>query len=76
MDELLDTDEPAVGQLDEFSGDVAPYAEYRRLVAEQAAVRRVGTLVARGAEPWEVFDAVTRGNVSVRARGVRRTVAL
>ena len=51
MDELLDTDEPAVGQLDEFSGDVAPYAEYRRLAAEHAAVRRVGTLVARGAEP-------------------------
>jgi hypothetical protein len=60
MDELLDTDEPAVGQLDEFSGDVAPYAEYRRLAAEQAAVRRVGTLVARGVEPREVFDAVTR----------------
>jgi PucR C-terminal helix-turn-helix domain/GGDEF-like domain/GAF domain len=60
MDELLDTDEPAVGQLDEFSGDVAPYAEYRRLAAEHAAVRRVGTLVARGAEPGEVFDAVTR----------------
>jgi hypothetical protein len=60
MDELLDTDEPAVGQLDEFSGDVAPYAEYRRLVDEQAALRRVGALVARGVEPWEVFDAVTR----------------
>jgi hypothetical protein len=60
MDELLDTDEPAVGQLDEFSGDVAPYGDYRRLVDEQAAVRRVGTLVARGVEPREVFDAVTR----------------
>jgi hypothetical protein len=59
-DELLATDEPAVGRLDEFSGDVALYAEYRRLAAEQAAVRRVGTLVARGVEPWEVFDAVTR----------------
>jgi hypothetical protein len=59
MDELH-TDEPPVGQLDEFSGDVAPYAEYRRLVAERAAVRRVGTLVAHGAEPWEVFEAVTR----------------
>ena len=46
-------------QLDEFSGDVAPYAEYRRLAAEQAAVRRLATLVARGVEPWEVFDAVT-----------------
>jgi hypothetical protein len=60
MDELLATDEPAVGQLDEFSGDVALYAECRRLAAEQAAVRRVGALVARGVEPWEVFDAVTR----------------
>jgi hypothetical protein len=59
MDELLDTDEPAVCQLDEFSGDVAPYAEYRRLAAEHAAVRRLATLVARGAEPWEIFDAVT-----------------
>ena len=60
MDELLGTDEPTGGQLDEFSGYVAPYAEYRRLVDEQAAVRRVGMLVARGAEPSEVFDAVTR----------------
>ena len=60
MDELLDTDEPTGGQLDESSGHVAPYAEYRRLVDEQAAVRRVGTLVARGAEPAEVFDAVIK----------------
>jgi hypothetical protein len=59
MDELLDTDEPAVGQLDDFSGDVAPYAEYRRLVDEQAALRRLATLVASGVEPCEVFDAVT-----------------
>ena len=35
------------------------YAEYRRLAAEQAALRRVATLVARGVEPAEVFDAVT-----------------
>jgi hypothetical protein len=54
------TDEPVVGQLDEFSEDVAPYVEYRRLAAEQAALRRLATLVARGVEPWEVFDAVTR----------------
>ena len=59
MDELIDTDEPAVGQLDEFSGAVAPYAEYRRLVEEQAALRRLATLVARGVEPCEVFEAVT-----------------
>ena len=59
MDELLTTDESPVRQLDEFSDDAALYAEYRRLVAEQAAVRRVATLVARGVEPAEVFDAVT-----------------
>jgi signal transduction histidine kinase len=32
--------------------------ELRRLVAEQAAVRRVATLVARGVSPSEVFDGV------------------
>jgi hypothetical protein len=56
MDELLTADErPLAGQLD----DVSMYAEYRRLVAEQAALRRLATLVARGVEPGEVFDAVT-----------------
>ena len=34
------------------------YAEYRRLAAEQAALRRLATLVARGVEPLEVFGAV------------------
>jgi hypothetical protein len=34
------------------------YAEYRRLATEQAALRRVATLVARGVEPLEVFGAV------------------
>jgi len=34
------------------------YAEYRRLAAEQAALRRLATLVARGVEPSEVFGAV------------------
>ena len=34
------------------------YAEYRRLAAEQAALRRLATLVARGVEPPKVFDAV------------------
>jgi len=61
MDELLAADEPRLAeQLDEHLEDVALYAEYRRLVAEQAALRRLATLVARGVEPWEVFDAVTR----------------
>ena len=57
-DELVAADEPLVGQLDEHLDDVSLHAEYRRLVAEQAAVRRVGTLVARGAEPSEVIGAV------------------
>ena len=34
------------------------HAEYRRLAAEQAAVRRLAALVARGVEPLEVFGAV------------------
>jgi hypothetical protein len=59
MDELLAADEtPLAGQLDEDLDDAALQTEYRRLVAEQAAVRRVGTLVARGAEPSEVVGAV------------------
>jgi PucR C-terminal helix-turn-helix domain/GGDEF-like domain/GAF domain len=33
-------------------------AEYRRLAAEQAALRRVSALVARGVGPLEVFGAV------------------
>jgi sugar diacid utilization regulator len=34
------------------------YTEYRRLVAEQAALRRVATLVARGVGSLEIFGAV------------------
>ena len=58
MDELVTTDEPLVGQLDGSLDDAALHAEYRRLVEEQEAVRRVGTLVARGVEPSEVVGAV------------------
>ena len=60
MDELLNSaDEPPLGgQLDEHLDDVALHTEYRRLVAEQAALRRLGTLVARGGEPSEVSRAV------------------
>jgi sugar diacid utilization regulator len=58
MDELVAADESRVTQLDEFSDDAPLHTEYRRLVAEQAAVRRVGTLVARGGEPSEVVGAV------------------
>jgi GAF domain-containing protein len=59
MDKLLTADEPPLaGQLDQHLDDVSLQTEYRRLVAEQAAVRRVGTLVARGADPSEVAGAV------------------
>jgi hypothetical protein len=59
MDELLAADEPSLaGQLDEHLDVVAMHTEYRRLVAEQEAVRRVGTLVARGGEPSEVVGVV------------------
>ena len=59
MNELLTADEPLDGQLRRVSRRCRVcHAEYRRLVAEQAAVRRVGTLVARGVEPSEVGGAV------------------
>jgi hypothetical protein len=49
MDELLAADEPHLaGQLDDHLDDVALHTEYRRLVAEQAALRRLATLVAQG----------------------------
>jgi PucR C-terminal helix-turn-helix domain/GAF domain/GGDEF-like domain len=53
MDELLAASEVAAGQRD-------PDANYQRLAAEQAALRRLATLVARGAEPPEVFEAVVK----------------
>jgi PucR C-terminal helix-turn-helix domain/GAF domain/GGDEF-like domain len=59
MDDLLTADELADRQLDGSLHSAQVYAEYHRLAAEQAAVRRVAALVARGAEPSEVFDAVT-----------------
>src|ERR1700740_225974 len=46
------------GQLDLSLDNALLYAEYRRLAAEQGALRRLATLVARGVEPSEVFDAV------------------
>jgi hypothetical protein len=36
------------------------YTEYRQLAAEQAALRRLSSLVARGGGPSEVFDAVVK----------------
>jgi hypothetical protein len=58
MDELLTDGELAVGQFDLSLENVQLYAEYRRLAEEQAALRRLSALVARGAEPSDVFDAV------------------
>jgi hypothetical protein len=59
MDDLLTADELADRQPDGSLHSAHVYAEYHRLAAEQAALRRVAALVARGAEPSEVFDAVT-----------------
>ena len=57
VDGLLTAEEFAV-EFDENRDDGKLYAEYRRLAAEQAALRRLATLVARGVEPSEVFGAV------------------
>src|SRR5258705_4492317 len=54
----LFTAEELAAEFDENLDDVKWYAEYRRLAAEQAALRRLATLVARGVEPVEVFGAV------------------
>src|SRR6185503_8997687 len=52
------TAEEFAADFDDNLGDATLYAKYRRLAAEQAALRRVATLVARGVEPLEVFAAV------------------
>ena len=75
MDELLTTGELAAGQLDLSLDNAQLYTEYRRLAAEQAALRRLATLVARGVEPSEVFDAVVnemRRCVSAQTAGLWR----
>jgi sugar diacid utilization regulator len=58
MEEVLNTENPPASQLGGSLDNGQLHAEYRRLAAEQAALRRLATLVARGAEPSEVFDAV------------------
>src|SRR6202451_419412 len=60
MDELLNAGELAAELLELSPINAQLYAEYRRLAAEQAALRRLSTLVARGVEPSEVFDAVVK----------------
>ena len=57
VDGLL-TAEKLAAEFDQNLDHGTLYAEYRRLTAEQAALRRVATLVARGVEPVEVFGAV------------------
>ena len=57
-DELAVAEELPDRQLPESIDDVTLYAEYRRVTADQAALRRLATRVARGAEPAEVFEAV------------------
>jgi GAF domain len=54
----LVTAEECAAEFDEHLDDGTLYAKYRRLAAEQAAFRRLATLVARGVEPVEVFGAV------------------
>src|ERR1700683_2067509 len=58
IDELPVVEEPPDGQLPESVDDVTLYAEYRRITADQAALRRLAMLVAQGAAPAEVFKAV------------------
>ena len=56
--------ESRIGQFTELMATAIANAEARaevaRLADEQAALRRVATLVAQGARPSAVFDAVTR----------------
>jgi len=54
----LDAVKLIAGQLAVSLDNAQLYAEYRRIADEQAALRRVATLVARAAPPLEVFAAV------------------
>ncbi|MEV4509155.1 AAA family ATPase [Dactylosporangium sp. NPDC049525] len=56
--ERLDGVKLIAGQLAVSLDNAHLYAEFRRVADEQAALRRVATLVARGAAPELVFDAV------------------
>jgi sugar diacid utilization regulator len=58
VDEISVAEEPRDGQPPASIGSWELYAEYRRLAAEQAALRRLAALVARGVEPVKVFGAV------------------
>ncbi|MCW2662817.1 MAG: hypothetical protein JWP83_3969 [Mycobacterium sp.] len=54
----LFTAEEFAAEFDENLDQAKLYAKYRQLAAEQAALRRLAMLVARGVEPLEVFGAV------------------
>jgi sugar diacid utilization regulator len=56
----LFTGEELAAEFDENRDDGTLHAKYRRLAAEQAALRRLATLVARGVEPLEVYGAVAQ----------------
>jgi predicted ATPase/signal transduction histidine kinase len=56
--ERLDSVKLIAGQLAVSLDNAHLYTEYRRIADEQAALRRVATLVARGASPELVFNAV------------------
>ncbi len=57
--ERLDAVKLIVGQLAVSLDNAQLYGQFRRIADEQAALRRVATLVARAAPPAEVFAAVT-----------------
>ncbi|HTP15729.1 MAG TPA: AAA family ATPase, partial [Streptosporangiaceae bacterium] len=54
----LDAVKLIAGQLAVSLENAQVYAEFRRIADEQAALRRVATLVAQGVPPTAVFDAV------------------
>ena len=56
--ERLDAVQLIAGQLAVSLDNAQLYAGFRRIADEQAALRRVATLVAQGAPPASVFDAV------------------
>jgi GAF domain-containing protein len=57
--ERLDGVKLVAGQLAVSLDNAKLYTDFRRIADEQAALRRVATLIARGVEPSEVFSAVT-----------------
>src|SRR6201992_1881886 len=56
--DVLVTAEELAAEFDESPDDRKLHAEYRRLAAQQAALRRLAVLVAQGVEPSAVFGAV------------------